>query len=154
METIDPSSVHTRPSGPNETSSPGLKSLVHRKWSSLRNINLIAWIQVHVPIVVVVGNSFWKAIRWNCRMRTKSSKNSQVFVTSTEVLDTFVIVAAHKQVCANPNWESAPNRDENKNIWNHHLEFFRNWTERGHLDPFNSFCWGVGELLPTVTQAA
>ena len=98
METIDPSSVHTRPSGPNETSSPGLKSLVHRKWSSLRNINLIAWIQVHVPIVVVVGNSFWKAIRWNCRMRTKSSKNSQVFVTSTEVLDTFVIVTAHKYV--------------------------------------------------------
>ena len=40
-------------------------------------------------------------VQTNSNTRTKSSKNSQVFVTSTEVLDTFVTVTVHKQVCAN-----------------------------------------------------
>ena len=61
----DPSSVHTRRSGPKETSSPGLKSLVQRAKVSRVIINLFSWNQVHVSYGRF-GKSFRSASCWKC----------------------------------------------------------------------------------------
>ena len=46
----DPSWVHTRRSGPKETSSPGLKSLVQRAKANRISINLFSWNQVYPSV--------------------------------------------------------------------------------------------------------
>ena len=63
----DPSSVHTRRSGPNETSSPGLKSLAQRAEIRWICIDLFSWNQVDTS-EYLFGKSFWNASCWNCWM--------------------------------------------------------------------------------------
>ena len=63
----DPSSVHTRRSGPYETSSPGLSLWSNGPCFHWINKGLFSWNQVDTS-TWLPGKSFWNASCWNCRI--------------------------------------------------------------------------------------